>query len=117
MAIDFLTLASKGEPREAFSKYVGENFKHHNIHFRGDAESLIRAMEESTKKNPKKRLDIQRALQDGNLVAVHSRVHQNPDDLGAAIIHIFRFEDDKIVELWDFGQPVPAVTINENSMF
>lgn len=117
IALDFLGLAAKGEPREAFTKYVSGSFKHHNIHFRGDAESLMRAMEESAKKSPNKKMEIQRVLQDGDLVAIHSRVYQNPDDLGTAVMHIFRFEGDKIIELWDFGQPVPAVTINENGMF
>lgn len=117
MATDFLQMASKGESRRAFDKYVGTNFKHHNIYFKGDAESLINAMEEANKRSPNRILDIKRALQDGNFVAVHSHASKNPDDLGTAVIHIFRFENDKIAELWDFGQPVPAVTINENGMF
>ena len=33
-AIDFLMLASKGNSKEAFSKYVSKNFKHHNIYLK-----------------------------------------------------------------------------------
>jgi predicted SnoaL-like aldol condensation-catalyzing enzyme len=117
MATDFLMLASKGDSREAFNKYVGKNFKHHNVYFKGDAESLMTAMEENAKKNPAKIFEIQRSLQDGDLVAVHSYVRQKPGDPGAAVVHIFRFENDKIVELWDFGQAVPLETVNENGMF
>jgi predicted SnoaL-like aldol condensation-catalyzing enzyme len=75
------------------------------------------AMEEAAKESPDKIFEIQHALQDRNLVAMHSHVRQKPEDMGAAVIHIFRFESGKIVELWDFGQVVPADTINENGMF
>ena len=117
MASDFLMLASKGKAREAFSKYVGQNFKHHNIYFKGDGESLMTAMEENAKKNPDKIFEIKRALQEDGLVAIHSHVRQKPGDPGAAVVHIFRFENDKIAELWDLGQPVPLETVNENGIF
>ena len=65
IATDFLMLASKGKSREAFSKYVSKNFKHHNIYFKGDGESLMIAMEENAKKNPDKIFNIKRSLQDG----------------------------------------------------
>jgi predicted SnoaL-like aldol condensation-catalyzing enzyme len=116
-AIDFLMLASKGNSKEAFSKYVSKNFKHHNIYFKGDGESLMIAMEDNAKKNPNKIFDIKRSLQDGNLVATHSHVRQKLGDPGAAVVHVFRFEDDKIAELWDLGQPVPLETVNENGIF
>lgn len=117
IATDFLMLASKGNPREAFSKYVSKNFKHHNIYFKGDGESLMIAMEGNAKKNPNKIFEIKRALQDGDLAAVHSHVRQRPGDPGAAVVHIFRFQNDKIVELWDLGQAVPLETVNENGIF
>lgn len=75
------------------------------------------AMEENAKKNPNKIFEIKHALEDNNLVVVHSHVRQNPTERRAVVMHIFRFEADKIVELWDFGQPVPENIINENGMF
>jgi predicted SnoaL-like aldol condensation-catalyzing enzyme len=114
---NFLRLASKGESREAFQLYVGNDFKHHNAYFKGDGHTLMIAMEESARKNPNKIFEIQRALEDGDLVAVHSRVQQAQGDLEIAVIHIFRFDKDKIVELWDFGQPVTSDIVNENGMF
>ncbi|WP_163411562.1 nuclear transport factor 2 family protein [Flavobacterium ajazii] len=114
---NFLKLAATGHSHEAFQLYVSKNFKHHNAYFKGDADTLMLAMEESAKTNPNKILTIQHILEDGNLVAVHSHVRQNSTDLGAAVVHIFRFESDKIVELWDLGQPIPNKIINENGMF
>lgn len=116
-ATDFLRLAVSGKVREAYRKYIDPEFRHHNAFFRSDAESLMAAMEENAVKNPNKVLEIQRALQDGDLVAVHSRIRQHPDDRGAAVMHIFRFKGDRVVELWDFGQPVPENSPNELGMF
>lgn len=113
----FLKLSSEGNTREAFKLYVGNDFKHHNVYFKGDANTLMIAIEEDAKRNPNKIFEIQRALEDGNLVAVHSRFRQNPNDLDWAVMHIFRFEKDKIVELWDFAQAAPADMINECGMF
>jgi predicted SnoaL-like aldol condensation-catalyzing enzyme len=117
IAKDFLILSARGLSRQAFQQYVGDNFKHHNAFFKGDANSLMIAMEESHIKNPNKVFEIQRALEDKNLVAVHSRVQQTQGDIEIAVMHIFHFDNDKITELWDFGQLVPADMINENGMF
>jgi predicted SnoaL-like aldol condensation-catalyzing enzyme len=116
-AIDFLKLASKGDARTAFQLYVGNTFKHHNAYFKGDKESLMVAMEENAIKNPNKLFEIQSALQDGDLVAVHSRVQLTKGDMELAVVHIFRFDNNKIVELWDVGMPVPKEIINENGIF
>lgn len=116
-AMEFLCLAAAGNVGEAYRRYVGPGFRHHNPFFRGDAEALKAAMQENAVKNPDKVFEIQRALQDGDLVAVHSRVMQQPQDPGAAVVHIFRFQGSLIAELWDVGQAVPAHSPNENGMF
>ena len=116
-AVAFLHLVAAGKVREAYGKFVGPGFRHHNPYFHGDAESLMIAMEENAVQNPNKIIEIQHALQDGYLVAVHSRVRQNPDDLGRAVVHIFRFAGDRIAELWDIGQAHPEKSPNEHGMF
>jgi predicted SnoaL-like aldol condensation-catalyzing enzyme len=117
IAQEFLKLAAKGHPHEAFRLYVGKNFKHHNAYFKGDADTLMLAMEESARTNPNKIFKIHHVLEDDNLVAVHSHLKQTPVELGFAVVHILKFELDKIVELWDLGQPVCSGSINENGMF
>jgi len=49
-------------------------------------------MEENAAQNPNKTFEVQFALEDGDRVAVFSRIRQNPEDRGAAVVHIFRFE-------------------------
>lgn len=116
-AIDFLKLSAAGHADLAFDRYAGAGFRHHNPHFRGDAQSLCNAMQANAAQNPGKVLQVERALQDGNEVAVFSRVDMGAGGPTVAVVHIFRFEGDRIAELWDIGQPVPEGGANENGMF
>jgi predicted SnoaL-like aldol condensation-catalyzing enzyme len=116
-ALDFMHLVVKGNIQDAYRKYIADDFLHHNAHFKGDRQSLMKAMEENHVQNPNKILSVKHALTDGDLVAIHSHIKMNPEDKGVAVVHIFRFKDSRIVELWDLGDPVPAESLNENGMF
>ena len=116
-AVNFLQMASSGKVREAYSKFVGEGFKDHNPYFEGSADALEAGMEENAQQNPDKSFEVKHAIAEGDLVAVHGEVHHKPGDLGAAVIHIFRFENGRIVELWDVGQAVPEKSPNQYGRF
>ena len=116
-AIDFLTRVVAGDIRGAYERHVGDGFRHHNPYFAGDSDSLRRGMEEDEARNPGKRLDVQLALQDGDHVAVHSRVRRSTGEPDIAVVHIFRFEQGRIAELWDIAQVAPKQIVNENGMF
>ncbi len=116
-AIEFLRLAAEGNPREGFRRYAAKDFRHHNPYFKGDAESMIAAMEQNSKENPEKTLTVKLTMQDGDLVLVHSHIRQKPDEKGYAVAHMFRFRKERIVEMWDVGQPIPADSPNEYGMF
>jgi predicted SnoaL-like aldol condensation-catalyzing enzyme len=116
-AVLFLKMAASGEVREAYARFVGPGFRHHNPFFEGSAESLLAGMEENARQNPNKVLDVKRAIAEGEFVAVHSHVRQNPDDRGGSVVHVFRFENGSIAELWDVGQPVPEKSPNQYGMF
>ena len=116
-AVEFLTLVVSGKVREAYRRHVGPGFKHHNPHFRGDAASLMAAMEQNEAQSPNKVLEVQLVLEEGDRVVVFSHVRQAVGDSGAAVVHIFRFDGGRVVELWDVGQPVPDPVVNEHGMF
>ena len=116
-ATSFLQLASSGDVNRAFDTYVAPNFRHHNAYFPGDARSLADAMEQNARENPNKVLRVERAIEEGDVVAVHSRVRLKPGAPEIAVVHILRFEDGRVAELWDIGQPVPPDSPNENGMF
>ena len=116
-AEEFLRLSAKGEVKQAYEKFVAPGFRHHNPHFAGDASALMAGMTENHAKHPHKLLKIQHSLQDGDLVAVHSRVELSPGHNGMALVHLFRFKDGRIEELWDIGQECPQDSPNQNGMF
>lgn len=116
IAISFLQLASAGDVREAYDKYVHPGFIHHNVYFKGDRETLLKAMEENAHQFPEKTYETLRALADGDLVAVHGRVVLDPEKV-YSVIQIFRFEGDKIIEEWEASQEVLKDSPNENGIF
>lgn len=119
IAQEFLRLTEEGKAEEAFELYVAKDFKHHNSRLKGDCDSLIVAMTKTAERFPELVSKRYAALEDGNLVAVHSHIKPLPKskDGGLTYIHIFRFSRNRIVELWDFGQALPANTVNENGAF
>ncbi len=116
-AQDFLTLVVNGKIDEAYEKYIDMNGKHHNLYFAGDFTTLKEAMEESQKERPDKKFTIKHVVGDGDMVAVHSHLLLKPDTPGMITLHMFRFENDKIVEMWDFGQEIPKDSPNQNGAF
>lgn len=116
-AVSFMRLVRSGKVREAYDRHVSANFRHHNPFFRGDRESLMRAMEENAIKNPDKVLDVKHTLEDGDCVVVHSHIRRNAQERGGAAVHVFRFENERIAELWDVGQEIPEDSPNEYGMF
>ena len=116
-AISFLRLASSGNVREAYQTYVHADFRHHNPYVPGDRASLFAAMEENAATFPQKEFEALRALEDGDLVAIHGRVRLTPSRPWIALIHIFRFQDNKIIEEWEASQEVPQDSPNQNGVF
>ena len=117
-AVAFLRLAGTGRTEEAYAKLIAPEFVHHNQYFRGDRESLRSAMAEAHEKSPNKLIDVKRVFEDGDFVITHSRVvRRDPAEQDVAVVHIFRFEGDQVVELWDVGQLVSKDSPNENGAF
>lgn len=116
-AVTFLKLASDSEVREAYSRFISTGFKHHNPFFEGSAATLSAAMAENARQNPHKVFEVKRAIAESDFVVVHSHVRQTPADPGPAVVHIFRFENERIVELWNVGQPISHVSPNQYRMF
>src|SRR5215813_9300151 len=117
-ATSFLMMAGTGKVQEAYDRYVAPSFIHHNQYFKGDRQSLLKAMQEASKTTPNESIEIKHAYEDGNAVITHSLVtRQDSNAPDVAVVHIFRFEQNRIVELWDLGQPVAKDSPNENGMF
>jgi predicted SnoaL-like aldol condensation-catalyzing enzyme len=116
-ATTFLRMCAAGDVRAAYDRYVAEGFTHHNAWFPGDRESLLKAMEDSAKADPNKSFEVKQVIEGGDRVAVLSHLTRVEAGLEYAVVHIARFKDGKIVELWDLAQEVPKDSPNGNGMF
>lgn len=102
----------------AYEKFVSPDFIHHNQYVKGDRESLMLAMKDSGAVCPNKSIEIKQIFEDGDTVITHSLVtRKNPDDAGIVVIHIWRFQNGMIRELWDVGQLILKDSPNEHGLF
>jgi len=117
-AESFLKLAGTGRVDEAYERFIAPEFTHHNQYFPGDRESLKTAMARAHEHSPNERVDVKRVLEDGDFVVTLSHVvGSGADASSVAVVHIFRFEGDHVVELWDLGQALNPDSPNENGPF
>ena len=116
-ALDFLQLVVAGNIDEAYENYVNMHGKHHNMYYSAEFTSLKQGMIENHAQFPNKRIMVKNVLGDGDLVAVHSNIVMKAGEPGIAVVHIFRFEDGRIIEMWDIGQPIPSDSPNRIGPF
>ena len=117
IATSFLQMCASGDVRAAYDRHVSRDFTHHNAWFPGDRESLLQAMEDSAKAEPNKSFEVKQVIDGGDRVAVLSHLVRAGAGLEYAVVHVARFEDGKIVELWDLAQEIPKQSPNANGMF
>jgi len=101
----------------AADTYLAPDYIQHNPIAATGREPVKKIFTEIFKKFPQSRAQIKRVLADGELVALHIHSKATPNDLGRAVVDIFRVKNGKIVEHWDVVQPVPAKSANNNTMF
>lgn len=117
LAVSFLKSIVDRRIDEAYAKYTDPDMRHHNVHFAGDVQSLKQGMKAAHTQFPDTTIHVKHAIEEGNLVSVFSHVQMKPNGPSVGVVHIFRFQDAKIVEMWDVGQMVPESSLNQNGMF
>jgi predicted SnoaL-like aldol condensation-catalyzing enzyme len=116
-AVNFLHLVVSGRIEEAYRLHVDPHGKHHNPFFPSGFAALQKAMTENHAEFPNKQITAKHVIADGDLVAVHSRLIMIPGEKEFATVHVFRFQGDRIVEMWDIGLPLPVDSPNEDGAF
>lgn len=91
--------------------------EHHNPFFPAGFPAQKKAMLENHTHFPGKRLEVKNVISDGDLVAVHSYIVLYPEDSGIVAVHLFSFQGVRIVEIWDYNQPVPMDSPNIDGIF
>lgn len=74
-------------------------------------------MEESARSEPNKAFTVKQTVESADRVAVLSHLRREQAGVEIAVVHILRFEGDKIVEMWDVGQQIPEDSPNKLGMF
>lgn len=117
IAVNFLQDVASGKVIEAFEKYGSLEFKHHNVHYKGDLISLRNGMHMSHQNFPNKKIDVKNIFVDNDMVIIHSHMKLAPHDVGFILVHIFKIKNNKIIELWDMNQAIPEDSPNQNGAF
>jgi len=102
---------------QARERYMGDVYIQHNPGAPDGPDLFVEFIGQFQAMAPDMTFDIKRVIAEGDLVVLHYHLTMTPDDLGRAVVDIFRVEDGRIVEHWDVLQDVPAEAANENTMF
>jgi predicted SnoaL-like aldol condensation-catalyzing enzyme len=116
MALEFLRRARAGD-RAGAEQMVTAGARHHNPYFKAGMSTLLHAIVAASQAMPESTFDAKHVVSEGDYVVIHSHVRHKPNDTGIAVVHILRFEGDRIAEFWDIGQQIPADNPNADGMF
>jgi predicted SnoaL-like aldol condensation-catalyzing enzyme len=118
IALAFIDLAfNKKQPQKAADLYVRDPYIQHNPQLANGKAPFVTWATGFINEVPDVKVEVKRALADGDLVMVHSRMTVSATDRGTAAADVFRLKNGKIVEHWDVLQAVPETSANDNTMF
>jgi predicted SnoaL-like aldol condensation-catalyzing enzyme len=118
VVLEFFDLAFvEREPAQAAERFLGAAYTQHNPTAPDGPAAFPDLIGGLFAQAPDASFHLKRAIAEDDLVVLHYNLKFFPDDLGQAVVDIFRVQDGRIVEHWDVMQPVPAESANSNGMF
>jgi predicted SnoaL-like aldol condensation-catalyzing enzyme len=117
IAVEFLQLVIDGRIDEAYKNHVDMTGRHHNTHVEAGFAALRDSMRENHAQFPAKQISVKHVTGEDDVVVVHSRIKLGPEEAELSAVHIFRFREETIAEMWDVVQPVPTDSSNRDGAF
>lgn len=115
LVVKFFTEAFIELKIEALHKYIGDNYIQHDPNIADGKQALINAVSGWLKHMKPNQVEIKRVFGENNLVFIHTKNNISHKDM--SLMHVFRVENNKIVEHWMTVQEVPVQSANNNTMF
>lgn len=112
MVVDFVQhLMNNHDFEYVRNTYLNSRYTQHNRNISDGMESIIKYVEDFSKRFPEFTYDVKRVIADGDLVIFHSHAtlraaHRDNDRKGMNIVDIWKIENGQIVEHWDAIQPL-----------
>lgn len=103
--------------REAYEKWVTEDYIQHNPEVADGRESAISFLENLMINHPVSTFEVKRIFVDEDYAILHLHAKLIHEDAGLAIIDIFRISGGAITEHWDAIQKIPETQANSNGIF
>jgi len=100
----------------AAAQYMGATYTQHNPMAEDGPEGFAKALAYLKQEYPHWKSEIRRVWAEGDFVILHLFERRRPEDLGNAVVDIFRLAQSKIVEHWDVTQALSASSANANGM-
>ncbi|SDE33625.1 nuclear transport factor 2 family protein [Kordiimonas lacus] len=110
-------LENKLDVDTAAKECFGDTYIQHHSRLEDGRDAVIALFRARAKRYPQYSARIVRSAASGDLVWLHMHVKRSPEELGGAVVNIFRMKDGKMVEHWGVAMPVPETSKNDNGMF
>ncbi len=114
---EFYECAINKKDFETASKYLGPRYIQHNQRAADGADGLKDFIRLLRIKFPGAHSEIKQIFADGDYVILHVHAVRDEGTRGAAVVDIFRLQDNKIVEHWDVHEDILEKASNMNGMF
>jgi predicted SnoaL-like aldol condensation-catalyzing enzyme len=116
-AIAFYKMAYEGNPKDAVTKFIGNEYIQHNPDVADGIQGFIDYFERMQFEYADKSIEFVRCIAEGNLVALHT--HQTwPGNDQYVTMDFLRFDTKgKICEHWDAIKQIPKRSANPNTMY
>ncbi|OZI32245.1 polyketide cyclase [Bordetella genomosp. 10] len=101
----------------AMGTYVSKNLIQHDPYLGDGAAAMTDFFVPYYEQHPQASAEIEHVVAEGDIVVVHAFWKETPEDLGQAVVDIFRVDNGKIVEHWNVSQDIPENPANKNTMF